>query len=139
MTLIKYWQFFRIYPSAIWVNLHALFTWRPPNFSSYCTLVSYCILFVVNDYIGIICRDVFSFSGEFGSTTVKLGGRYKSIRRYELRIMRIGFRVFEQVSCKECDLFGIFQFDLKRIIKRIVNASHALLLRMPYYLNSLFV
>ena len=42
--------------------------------------VSYCILFVVNDYIGIICRDVFSFSGEFGTTTVKLGGRYKSIR-----------------------------------------------------------
>ena len=34
--------------------------------------------------------------------------------------MRIGFRVFEQVSCKECDLFGIFQFDLKRIIKRIL-------------------
>ena len=34
--------------------------------------------------------------------------------------MRIGFRVFEQVSCKECDLFGIYQFDLKRIIKRIL-------------------
>ena len=42
--------------------------------------VSYCILFVVNDYIGIICRDVFSFSGEFGTATVKLGGRYKRIR-----------------------------------------------------------
>ena len=34
--------------------------------------------------------------------------------------MSIGFRLFEQVSCKECDLFGIFQFDLKRIIKRIL-------------------
>ena len=51
---------------------------RIAHSSWYC--ISYCILFVVNDYIGIICRDVFSFSGEFGTTTVKLGGRYKSIR-----------------------------------------------------------
>ena len=51
--------------------------------------------------------------------------------------MRIKFKVFEQVSCKECDLFGIFQFDLKRIIKRIDNASLAIVLRLPYTLNSL--